>query len=185
MTAAIAALGAAAALAATSGTIHISDAKDDVAGALDLQRATLKRAADGRLRAVVTFTDKVSPRMMLASSGPPGSVCLKIWTDDDADPQATVPDRLVCVTARSKDELRASVLEQRSAGLPTHVASASVGRNKSGRSLVVRFAQSSLGRPELIRFAIEATRRGCPRVSCVDQVPDAGAVRRFRLRSTR
>ena len=86
------------------------------------------------------------------------------------------------MTARSADELRASVLRAAPPGLPTRVASAAVGTNRSRRSLVVRFAQSSLGRPALIRFAIESTRRGCPRVSCVDTVPDEGAVRRFRLR---
>ena len=53
---------------------------------------------------------------------------------------------------------------------------------KSGRSIVVRISQSSLGRPELIRFAVESTRPGCERVSCVDEAPDKGAVRRFRVR---
>jgi hypothetical protein len=173
---------AAVAVAAPSKTVAISDPKGDVDGELDIQRAQLGLASDRRVRAVMTFAEKVDPRALLARSGPPGSACVRIWTKSDADPAAMPPDRLVCVTARSGDELRASVLQQRDAGLPSNVASASVGTVQSGRSLVVRFSQSSLGRPERIRFAIEATQRGCPRVSCVDQAPGDGAVRSFRLR---
>jgi hypothetical protein len=181
LTAATAAFGAAVALAATSKNVAFSDPKGDVSGSLDLQRASLTRASDGRLRAVVTLAAKVEPRAFLARSGPPGSICLKVWTDADADPQASVPDRLVCVTARAKDELRASVFEQAEQGLPKRLGSASVAVNKSGRSIVLRVSQTSLGRPKLIRFAVESTRPGCDRVSCIDGAPDKGAVRRFRL----
>jgi hypothetical protein len=172
------------AFAASSKTVEIPDPKGDVTGSLDLQRASLNLGADGRLRAVITFVDKVSPTTMLAESGPPGSVCVKIWTDAEADPSAMRPDRLACVTARSKDELRATVLSQTGPGLPVKVAAASVVVNKSERSLVIRVSQSSLGRPELIRFAVESTRPGCERVTCVDEAPDKGVVRRFRIRGT-
>jgi len=182
LTAAVTTLAVAGAFAAASKTVSVLDATDDVNGALDLQGASLKRASDGRLRAVVTLAGKVDPRAMLAGSGPPGSVCLKVWTDDDADPATTPPDRLVCVTPRTKDELRASVYEQDASGLPALLGSASVRVNKSSRSLVVRVRQSLLGRPDRIRFAFESTRPGCERVSCIDAAPDKGAVRRFRLR---
>jgi len=185
----VAALGAvtalaciAGAVAATSKTVVLSDPRDDVSGALDLQRGSLGLGADGRLRAVITLVGKIDPKVMLAGSGPPGSVCLRIWTAAGADPQATPPDRLVCVTARGDDELRASVLEQDDPGLPRRVGAASVRVNESARSFVVRIAQSSLGRPESIRFAIESTRPGCERVSCIDTMPDKGAVRRLRIR---
>jgi len=184
VTAVIALAGAAGALAATSKTVVLSDAKDDVSGALDLQRASLSLGSDGRLRAVVTLVGKMEPKALLADAGPPGSVCLKIWTKADADPDAAAPDRLVCVTARSDDELRASVLEQTEPGLPRRIGSASVRVTKSARSFVVRISQSSLGRPALIRFALESTRPGCERVSCIDAAPDKGAVRRFRIRGS-
>lgn len=179
---ALLALVAAGAFAATSKTVAITDARGDVTGVLDLQRASLNLASDGRLRAVITLAGKVEPKTMLAGSGPPGSICMRIWTDADADPQAVMPDRLVCVTARTEDELRATVLSQSAPGLATRVGSASVRVNKSQRSLLVRISQSSLGRPALIRFAAESTRPGCVRVSCIDQAPDGGAVRRFRVR---
>jgi len=182
LTAAIAAFGASVALAATSKPAQFSDPKGDVSGALDVQRVSLRRASDGRLRAVITIASKVTPSTMLARTGPPGSVCLKVWTEADADPAASVPDRLVCITARTRDALRASVFEQAEPGLPRRTGSASVRLNKSSRSLLLRISQSSLGRPSLIRFAVESTRPGCERVSCVDESPDKGAVRRFRLR---
>lgn len=170
------------ALAATSKTVVISDADEDVSGALDITRVSLQRASDGRLRSVVSFADTVTAKTLLASSGPPGSACLRIWTDADADPEAMRPDRLVCLTARTDDELRGGVYEVTGAELPRRVAGASVKRNSSGRSFVVRFSQSSLGRPQRIRFGAEATRPGCERTSCIDLAPDKGAVRTFRLR---
>ena len=174
---AAAALTVTVAFAAPSKTVELPDPKGDVTGALDLQRASLNLGSDGRLRAVITLVGKASPSAMLAETGPPGSVCVKIWTDEDA--AATRADRLVCVTARSEDELRASVLSQTGPGLPERVGSASVRVTKSG-------AASSCGcrngRPALIRFAVESTRPGCTRVSCIDHAPDKGAVRRFRTR---
>ena len=175
-------LTASVAFGAASKLVEITDAKGDVTGVLDLQRASLNLAPDGRLRAVLTVARKIDPRELLAGAEPPGSLCVKLWTSEDADPAVTRADRLVCVTARSSEELRASVLSQTAPGLPVRVTSAPVSLTKSGRSVVVRIAQSSLGRPRLLRFAVESTRPGCARVSCVDAAPDKGAVRRFRVR---
>jgi hypothetical protein len=182
LAAAAAAVAVSGAFAAASKTVAFADPKADVTGALDLQRVSLSLASDGRLRAVITLAAKVDPEKMLAETGPPGSVCVKLWTDEDADPTAVRADHLVCVTARSEDELRASVLTQTAPGLPVHAGDAEVRVNESGRSLLLRISQSSLGRPELVRFAVESTRPGCERVSCVDEAPDDGAVRRFRVR---
>jgi hypothetical protein len=172
----------AAALAATPRPVAIDDAAGDVSGPLDLQRAALHRSSDGRLRAILTFVGTVSPRTLLASAGPPGSVCLRVWTDPAADPRAMRPDRLVCVTARSADELRGGVYQQRGRGLPRRVASSQARTNRSGRSFVLRITQSSLGSPASIRFAAESTRPDCDRPDCIDTAPDGGRVRLFRLR---
>lgn len=170
------------AVAAPSEKVVLADRAADVGGPLDLTRASLQRASDGRLRAVVTFAGKVTPKMLLARSGPPGSACLRIHTASAADPRSMRPDRLVCVTARSERELRGGVYEVSGSQLPRRLARASVRRNSSGRSIVIRFSQSSLGRPRRIRFGIESTRPGCERPSCIDSVPDKGATLPFRLR---
>jgi hypothetical protein len=175
-------LTVAAALAATSRPVVIGDAGGDVSGPLDLQRVTLHRSSDGRLRAIVTFVGTVSPQTLLASSGPPGSVCLRVWTAPGADPTSMRPNRLVCATARSEDELRGGIFEQRSAGLPRRVGSVMVRTNRSGRSFVFRITQSSLGRPASFRFAAESTRPGCERATCIDAAPAGGRARMFRLR---
>ena len=182
LTAAIVPLTVAGAFAATSRPVGISDAANDVSGPLDLMRVALHRSSDGHLRAVLTFVGTISPQALLASSGPPGSACLRIWTDPAADPSAMRPDRLVCVTARSEDELRGGVYQQRGAGLPRRVASPQVRANASRRAFVIRISQSSLGRPATIRFAGETTRAGCDSTACIDTAPDAGRVRSFRLR---
>jgi hypothetical protein len=170
------------AFGAVSKTVVVADAGGDVSGPLDLARASLQRAADGRLRAVVRFVSTFTPKDLLAPSGPPGSTCLRIWTAVDADPPAMRADRLVCVTARSADELRGGIYEVRGPALPRRIADASVKRSGSGRSLVIRFAQSSLGSPRRFRFAVESTQPGCERPDCIDTAPDKGATRVFRLR---
>jgi len=180
--AAIAALVASAALAAASKTIVITDARDDVSGALDLTRVSLQRASDGRVRVAFSFTDKLTPKALLASSGPPGSACVRIWIAEGADPMSMRPDRLACVTARSDDEFRGGVYEVTGAALPKRVADASVKITASRTSIVLRFTQSSIGRPERFRFAVESTRPGCERAACIDTMPAGGATRTFRLR---
>jgi hypothetical protein len=173
---------ASAALAAPSKTIVLTDARSDVSGALDLTRVSLQRASDGRLRAALSFAGKLTPKALLASSGPPGSACVRIWTAPEADPASMRPDRLACITARSDDEFRAGVYETSGTALPKRVASASVKLTASGTSLVLRFTQSSIGRPARVRFAVESTRPGCERAACIDTVPDGGTARTFRLR---
>ena len=169
-------------LAAPSKPVLVPDAKGDVSGKLDLQRLKLGIGTGDRLRAAVTFAGKVTPADMFVKSGPPGSVCLRVWTATNADPKSTRPDRLVCVTARTKNALRASVLRQEGLGLPERVGPASVTVSKSERSFIISIAQSALGDPARIRYALESTRPGCDRTSCIDTVPAAPATRRFRLR---
>jgi hypothetical protein len=180
--AAIVALVVSAAPAATSKTTVITDSRHDVSGPLDLTRVSLQRASDGRLRAALSFTEKLTPKALLASSGPPGSACVRIWTAESADPASMRPDRLVCVTARSDDEFRGGVYDATGAGLPSRVASASVKITASRTSIVLRFTQSSIGRPQRFRFAVESTRPGCERATCIDAAPSGGRARLFRLR---
>lgn len=182
LTAAVLSIAAAVVLAAPSEPAFVRDAKGDVSGKLDLQRLKLGVTTDGHLRAAVTFAGKVTPADMLAKAGPPGSVCLRVWTAADADPNSSRPDRLVCATARSKNALRASVLRQDGPGLPERVGSATITPSKSGRSFVMSIAQRDLGRPARIRYALESTRPGCDRTSCIDTAPAVPGTRRFRLR---
>jgi len=182
LAAAVVSLTVAAALAAPSKPLSIADTTSDTSGPLDIQRVQLSRVKDGRLRARLTFVAKITPKTLLAPGGPPGSACLRIWTAPDADPAAIRPDRLVCVSARSEDEIRGGVYQQIGPALPKRLTDAAAKVTPSGRSLIVRFSQSSLGRPRLIRIAAESTRPGCERVSCVDVAPNDGSTRRFRLR---
>lgn len=176
------ALAAPSVLAAPSKPALIPDAKADVTGRLDLQKVRFNIDAKKRLRVAVTFTQTVKPADMLAKTGPPGSVCVRIWTATDADPTATRPDRLACVTARSKTAMRARVYKQDGPGLPERVANASLSRSTSNRSLIIRITPASLGDPRRVRLAVESTRPGCDRTSCVDTAPGAPATRLFRLR---
>jgi hypothetical protein len=117
---------------------------------------------------------------LVAEEGPPGSVCLRLWTV--SDPPDTPPDHLVCVTADADGEnLRGSVLRERANQLPERVARADVSR-PSGRSMILRFSQTAIGRPAAIDVIAETSRAGCPRVTCIDTAPDAPQTARIRLR---
>jgi hypothetical protein len=174
-----AAAGGVAVAATAHKPLVAEDAKGDVAGPLDLTRFSIDRGVDGRVRASLTVAAPWDAPSLKAPSGPPGSLCVRLWTV--ATPPDTPADHLVCVTADRKGALRGSVLRERPNKLPVRVASADVSR-PSSRTVTVRFAQSAIGNPAKLEAAGESTRPGCPRVSCVDVAPNAPATLALPLR---
>jgi hypothetical protein len=177
-----AAPGATAALgapAAPADTVAVPDPVD-TAGGLDLTRVQLGRAPDGRLRAALTLAAPWRMRDLPADDGPPGSLCLRMWTTTTVP--GTFPDFLLCITADARGRhMRGDVLAERDGALQ-RVAGATLARS-SLRTVVARFSQSAIGRPARVRFAGEATPPGCPRPACVDTAPNAPAVATLTLRS--
>jgi hypothetical protein len=162
--------------------VVIKDAKDAVQGAPDVTRVQLGLTSDRRLRAAVTLSVGWVARNLLATSGPPGSVCLRLWTETKSG--AAPPDYLVCATAHQDGEtMRGSVFKTQPGQPLQRMAGATVGRT-SDRTVTLRFSQTVVGRPKTIRFAAEATKPGCARVSCVDTAPDAPKTATFRLRGS-
>jgi hypothetical protein len=182
LTLALAGTVAAAALAAQGDTPVVATEKAGgaAAGAPDLTRVSLQRSSDGRLRAGISLAADLEPKDLVAKSGPPGSVCLRVYTS--TTPGVLPPDFLVCVTADAKGKtLRGTVMAEQVNALPKKVGTAAVSRT-SRRSLVMRFSQSVVGKPSIIQFAAEATRAGCVRVSCIDTLPDAPKTSKLTLR---
>jgi hypothetical protein len=175
-------LAASAHAADAASPVVIKDAKDAVQGAPDVTRVQLGLTSDHRLRTAVTLSVGWVARNLLATSGPPGSVCLRLWTE--TKPGAAPPDYLVCATAHQDGEtMRGSVFKTQPGQPLQRRAGATVGRT-SDRTVTLRFAQTVVGRPKTIRFAAEATKPGCARVSCVDTAPDAPKTATFRLRGS-
>jgi hypothetical protein len=186
--AAVAAAPVPAAAAGAGDPVVVREGRDArAAGAPDLTRVQLGRAADGRLRAALTLAEAWTASALVAQSGaeqpaPPGSVCLRLWTRSAT--RGAAADFLVCLTATGDGEdLRASVLRENGNGLLRRVARATVARS-STRTATLRFSQSAIGRPARVRFSAEATRAGCPRTSCVDIAPDAPQTATLVLRGT-
>src|SRR5256885_1828358 len=152
--------------AATPATVR--DASDTPV-VLDLQSASLTTRGS-RLEAKVSFYDDWSAADLLASSGPPGSICLDLWTK--RTPGQDSPDFLGCATARTATRITASVLKDTGDGLPARADSATV--SVSGRTLTLRFRPAAIGSPRRLRFAAEATQAlGCKRPrGCVDRAPN-------------
>jgi hypothetical protein len=179
----VAAFGAGTALAATSTSTSRSQVATDPRGDvgdndLDLTRVSLKRTSDGDLQASLTLAADWDGRDLLASSGPPGSLCLKVWTK--STPPDTTPGWLVCATADRTGALRGSILQERANKLPARTGGADVTQ-PSDRTVTLRFAPSALGSPTKLYAAAEATRPGCTRGSCTDLAPDAPRYLTFKL----
>jgi hypothetical protein len=159
----------------------VKDAAGDVkADPVDLVRVSLGRASNGELRASLTAAEGFKNSALVAADGIPGSVCVRLWTT--TKPGGTPPDYLVCATATKDGKgLDGSVLRERTGDTPVRVGPAHVTR-ASSRNVTLRFGQSRVGRPALIRFAGESTGPGCDRIACTDTAPRDGRVARFRLR---
>jgi hypothetical protein len=163
-----------------SGAIVVRDPVD-TAGGFDLTRVQLGRAADGRLRAALTLASAWKMRDLPAEDGPPGSLCLRMWTGTEG--LAAAPDRLLCVTAdKGGRHLRGSIMVERDGALE-RIAEVGLARS-SARTVTARFSQSAIGRPASVRFAAEATTPGCARTTCIDTAPNAPAVATLTLRAS-
>jgi len=166
--------------AGTPKPVTVRDGIDAMHGAPDLVLVQLGVAPSGRLRAVLGLAAPWLPRDLLARRGPPGSLCLRLWTR--SKPGATPPDYLVCVTARADGETtRGSVLRVRAGRPLQRVAGARVGRT-SQSDATLRFSQAAIGRPGTVRFAAEATKAGCGGLACVDTAPAAPRTATLRVR---
>jgi hypothetical protein len=171
-------LTAAASAANAPAPVVVKDARDAGTGAPDLTRVQLGLTSDKRLRAALTLAAGWVAKDLIATEGPPGSLCLRLWTV--TKPGAAPPDFLVCITARQDQETtRGSILKPGPDGALVRVGGAIVGRT-SDRTVTLRFSQTAIGRPARIRFAAEVTKPGCARVSCVDTAPDAPQAATFR-----
>jgi hypothetical protein len=175
------AASAAPAATAPSPTV-VKDAKDAVAGAPDLTRAQLGLASDHRVRVALTLAAAWQPKDLLAREGPPGSLCVRLWTV--TEPGTAPPDFLVCATSRADGEtMRGTVFRTQPGGELSKAATATVGRT-SERTMTLRFSQTAVGRPKTIGFIAEVTKPGCTRVSCVDTAPEAPKTATFRVRGS-
>jgi hypothetical protein len=180
---AVVAAGAGAATATKTKTTVVTDHSGDIAeGGVDLVRATFGRTSGGLLRASISSADDFAPGDLLSRTGPPGSICIELWTVSTAG--SNPPDFLVCVTANATgDALRATIMKQRPNQLPQLVGPATVTRS-SGHNVTLRFGQTAVGKPATIAFAVEASKRGCTgHVTCIDSAPNAPAVATLKLRT--
>jgi hypothetical protein len=176
------ALAAGAAAATSPRPVVFRDPVDAAARAPDLVRVQLGVASEGRVRAALTLASPWVARDLLASKGPPGSLCLRLWTR--TAPGGTPPDYLACMTSQADGEtMRGSVFQNRAGQRPLRVADAEVGRT-SARTGTLRFALAAIGDPAAIHFAAEATKPGCARVSCVDTAPNAPQVATLTLKES-
>ena len=171
------ALGAAGAAFAQGDTDAVSDGDDSRSGAdISSVRATHDRAND-RLAHIIRFHAGISPSVLrnaIDEHGPPGSICVNIWTG--RTPWEASPNFDVCVTAdRGADDLEASVSKLGPRGGVRRRGPASAELT-SRRRLVVRFDPDLIRRPAAYRWSVEVTtfERGCTTRGCKDFAPRRG-----------
>jgi hypothetical protein len=170
-----------AALAASAGKPVVVKEEAGDAPSPDLVRAELARSSDGKLRAAITFAGNVSAKSLLSKTKSEGSVCVRIYTA--ATPGLIPPDYLVCAAPDSKGKkFHGSVFAERVNALPRRVARATVTR-ASQKSMVMKFSQSSVGKPASIEFSVEAARPGCDTADCADTLPNSPDAAKLVLRA--
>ncbi|WP_445149407.1 hypothetical protein [Baekduia sp. Peel2402] len=179
--AALSGAAATVAVAATPKPVTQVDPKGDVNGALDLRQVVLARGTDGRLRASLTLAAAWDADDLLSETGPPGSLCLKVWTA--STPPDETPDYLICATANADGDLRGSVLKQRPNQLPERTGAATITK-PTERTITIRFSQTAIAKPATVQIQAETTRAGCPRGSCIDLAPDAAKYMTLKLRES-
>jgi len=164
------------------GAVMVDD-EDDVSNVLDLERVTMTESRNGRYRVEVITWERWSVSDLVASSGPSGSVCVRLWTT--RQPSSRPPNYLVCATPDADGEkLVGQVLRDSGTSVPTKVASATVSGPDTRRRLAFAFTATSIREPSKVRFGVEAAQAsGCPRPrGCIDTAPDAPASRGFEPR---
>lgn len=172
-------------LAAAQGRDSAVSDGDDSRSRVDIAsaRATHDRSND-RLAHIVRFHARISPRNFrnaVAEHGPPGSVCINIWTS--RKPWEASPNYDVCVTGdRSRRKLVASVSRLGSRGSVRRIGKAAA-KLTSARRLVVRFDPDLIRRPGSYRWSVEVTtfERGCTPRGCRDVAPRPGRSVRTQL----
>ena len=168
--------------AGTPSPVVVKDPKDAVAGAPDLTRAQIGLASDRRVRFALTLAAPWQPKDLIAAEGPPGSLCVRLWTV--TKPGTTPPDYLVCATARADGEtMRGTVFKTQ----PGRAAGQGRARHRRAHERPhddPALLADGVGRPKTIDFIAEATKPGCTRVSCVDTAPEAPKTATFKLRGS-
>ena len=161
--------------------------RDDTAGAVDLRsaRAAHNRVTD-ELVHVIDLYEPLRPDLLLNRDGPPGSVCVNVWTT--RTPGEAPPNYDVCVTADSRGrELRASITRHGARGAVRRAGPAKVEQPRDTR-LELRFDPDRIRRPDSFRWTVQATTfsAGCPvTTGCEDFVPDRPRTSRTELRAPR
>jgi hypothetical protein len=159
------------------------DDRDDVDGTVDVAgvRAAHNRASD-ELVHVVDFHTPLTPRKLLGRDGPPGSVCVNVWTT--RTPGDAPPNYDVCVTSERRGrEYRASVTRHGPTGGVRRVGAATVEQPSDTR-LELRVDPDRIRRPSSYRWVVEAVAfsSGCPSVTgCEDYAPDRPKTARTEL----
>ena len=151
---------------------------DDSRSRVDISsaRAAYDRTND-RVAHIVRFHERISARSFrneVDGHGPPGSVCVNIWTR--RTPWDASPNFDVCVSGdRDYRDLVAGVSKLGPRGGVKRRGPASAELT-SRRRLVIRFDPDLIGRPAAYRWSVQVTtfERGCTSRGCQDFAPRRG-----------
>jgi hypothetical protein len=146
--------------------------RDDSKAAVDIAtaRGSHNRTADLLVHSIGAYDD-FAPRDLLNRDGPPGSVCLNIWTT--REPGEDPPNYDVCVTSDKRGRVyRASIA--RLTRNARRVGAARVDQPDPKR-LEIRFDPDRIQRPRSYRWVAQAATfgEGCDGpTGCEDFAPD-------------
>jgi hypothetical protein len=173
---ALGALGAAAVALATT----VRD-RDDVTTGLDIAKAsgTHNRVTDELVHSIDFYG--AIPHSLSRPGGPPGSVCIEIWTR--STPGEAPADYEACATPGKGSSWNGSIAREREKGPRLRLGAIKVEQPSDTR-LVIRIDPDDIKRPASYRWRVEATTFGTDCKSstgCPDYAPDRPATAETKL----
>ena len=159
---------------------------DDSSGAVDIVevQAAHNRTTD-RLVHQIAADDAFGPRNLRTDEGPPGSICLNVWTTRSS--RKEVPNYEVCVTASRDGKRYKSSIVRIGGRTVRRVGRARVEQADSKR-LVIRFDPDRIRRPASYRWSAQSATfgAGCSSsTGCEDFAPDQPRALKTTLRTPR
>lgn len=163
----------------------VSD-RDDTAGPVEIVevQAAHNRTTD-RLVHQIRSEAAFGPRDLRSDDGPPGSICLNVWTTRSS--RKEVPNYEVCVTASRDGKRYKSSIARIGGRSVRRVGRARVEQADPDR-LVIRFDPDRIRRPQTYRWSAQSSTfgAGCPSsTGCEDFAPNQPRALKTTLRAPR
>jgi hypothetical protein len=133
--------------------------RNDTRGKVDISavRGAHNRVRDQLVHSIRAY-DAFAPLDLRNTNGPPGAICVNIWTT--RTPGETLPNYEVCVTSDRKAQRFEGTINRFGRGASVRRVGTARLERPSSKQLRIRFDPDRIRRPESYRWSVQATTHG-------------------------